>query len=82
MAVTSKTVNSSNLSRLDYDDETKILTVTFKGGGVYEYYDVEEAIFQAIINERFTNQKGEPSVGGSFVKLVKNNTSYKWKKIK
>lgn len=81
MATITKTVNSSNLSTIGYDDETNIMTVTFKSGSVYEYYKVEPEIVQAILDERFTNQDGKPSVGGSFSKLVRNNPNYKWKKI-
>lgn len=81
MAVISKTVNSSNISTIDYNDETQKMIVAFKSGGIYEYSNVEKEIFQAIIDERFTNQKGEPSIGGSFIKLVKNNPKYTFKKI-
>ena len=76
-----KKVKSSNVDTLMYDKETKTLTVVFLSGGVYEYYNVPEEIFQAIIDEKFTNQKGEPSVGGTLNKLVIKNSSYTWKKI-
>jgi len=77
----SKTVKSSNLDTLDYDEKTQKLIVTFISGGVYEYSNVEPEIFDAIISEKFTNQKGQPSCGATFVKLIKNNPKYKYKKI-
>ncbi|NJL26617.1 MAG: KTSC domain-containing protein [Thermoanaerobaculia bacterium] len=40
------TPNSSNLSRFAYDSEHMILTVEFKRGGTYNYYDVPEGIFE------------------------------------
>lgn len=76
-----KSVNSSNLSTLTYYPDEQILLVEFLSGGLYEYHGVEREIFDTIIEERFTNQKGEPSCGASFIKLVKNNPKYKFRKV-
>lgn len=81
MSILTKTVNSSNLSSISYDTEKQTLTVTFKSGSTYEYYKVEQEVYQAIADERFTNQDGRPSSGSTFIKLVRNNPSYKWKKL-
>ncbi len=32
--------NSSNIASASYDKETKVLTITFVRGAVYEYYEV------------------------------------------
>lgn len=37
---------SSNISRFGYTPETSTLTVEFKNGGVYEYFDVPTVVFE------------------------------------
>lgn len=37
--------NSSNVARYTYDPESYVLTVEFKNGGTYNYFDVPEAVF-------------------------------------
>jgi len=38
-------VASSNVRSIGYDSETRTLEVEFKGGSVYEYYDVEPEVY-------------------------------------
>ena len=38
--------NSSNIERFRYDPTSRILTVEFKNGGTYDYFDVSPADFQ------------------------------------
>jgi hypothetical protein len=38
-------VKSSNLKSATYNTESKILTVTFNNGSIYEYYDVPHSLF-------------------------------------
>ena len=38
------TPESSNIARFKYDDARQVLTVEFKLGGVYEYFDVPPGI--------------------------------------
>lgn len=38
-------VTSSNLERIGYDGQTKIMWVAFKGGGRYEYFDVPFEVY-------------------------------------
>jgi hypothetical protein len=33
-------VDSSNISAIGYNPDTAVLTIQFKKGGLYEYYDV------------------------------------------
>jgi len=40
--------NSSNLQRFMYNKESQTLTVEFKNGGVYEYYDVPAHIYEGL----------------------------------
>ena len=39
------TPNSSNISRYKYDERTHVLTVEFKNGGTYNYFDVPHREF-------------------------------------
>jgi hypothetical protein len=38
-------INSSNLKSASYQTETKTLSITFKNGTIYEYYEVPWAVF-------------------------------------
>ena len=40
-----ETPDSSNIARYKYDDRTRVLTVEFKNGGTYNYYDVPRTVF-------------------------------------
>lgn len=44
-------VNSTNLSAVGYDSETKILTIEFNDGGLYEYYDVPQNVFDGLMSD-------------------------------
>jgi KTSC domain len=39
------TPESSNISRIGYDDGNQVLYVEFKSGGTYQYFDVAEQMF-------------------------------------
>ena len=41
--------NSSQIQKVKYNSETKVLTVTFKGNNVYEYYDVPINVFEELL---------------------------------
>lgn len=43
-------VESSNLASVGYDAENKILEVEFKHGGVYQYFDVPESVYEELMN--------------------------------
>lgn len=38
--------NSSNIARFKYDAASQILSVEFINGGVYNYFDVPEFVFE------------------------------------
>jgi len=44
------TVSSSNLQKLSYVDDTKIMTVYFNNGGEYAYLDVNAGEYEGIVN--------------------------------
>ena len=43
-------VNSSNILSVGYDLSTLTLEVEFHNGSVYQYFDVPEAIYEALIS--------------------------------
>jgi KTSC domain len=42
------TPESSTIAGFDYEKEAQVLTVEFKNGGRYNYYDVPESVFDAM----------------------------------
>ena len=61
-----ETPNSSNLARYKYDDKARVLTVEFKNGGTYNYYDVPQGVFEQM---KAAQSKGEflaRSIKGAF----------------
>lgn len=49
-------VDSSTISRIAYDEARKVLTVEFKNGTRYEYYDVSYTVAQEM---RLSSSKGQ-----------------------
>lgn len=43
-------VSSSNLYAVGYNGVLKVLTIQFRDGSVYEYYNVPEMIYLALMN--------------------------------
>lgn len=44
------TPESSNIAGFGYENDTQVLTVEFKQGGRYNYYDVPDAVFEQMRN--------------------------------
>ena len=42
-------VNSSNIDSIGYDENSKVLEIEFKSGGVYQYANVSKEIFVALM---------------------------------
>lgn len=63
-----ETPESSNISRFRYDESNRILTVEFKNGGTYDYYDVPPIVFEQM--------KSAPSKGQFLAQQVKGNYRY------
>lgn len=62
------TPDSSNIAGFDYSKEKLVLTVEFKNGGRYNYYDVPEVVFERM--------KAAPSKGQFLAQNIKNNYRY------
>jgi hypothetical protein len=50
------TPESSTIARVGYDPDTMVLVVEFQKTGVYHYYDVPQAVFDAM---RIAGSKGQ-----------------------
>lgn len=57
-------VQSDSIRSIDYDAETRVMTVTFKTGGVYEYAGVPANVVSAMTSA--------PSVGRAFRETVRD----------
>jgi hypothetical protein len=81
---------SSNVDRINYEDETKELVVKFNDGDIYTYFDVDFAEFLDLINgagicrTTGSNEYGSwylgkyPSVGAALYRiLVRRGKTYK-----
>lgn len=45
-----ETPESSNVARFGYDSSAQVLTVEFKNGGTYNYFDIPEVVFEQMNN--------------------------------
>lgn len=59
---------SSNISRFGHDDNSRVLYVEFKNGGVYQYFDVPEHVFEQM--------KSAPSKGQFLAQVIKGTYRY------
>ena len=62
------TPESSNIARFRYDERTRELTVQFKSGGTYNYYDVPKFVYDPM--------RVAPSKGGYLAQNVKGIYRY------
>jgi len=69
-----KTVKSSNLASIGYDEENNILEIEFNHGGIYQYLKVPLDVYEELMNAH--------SHGTYFSANIRTNTSYKTKKLK
>jgi hypothetical protein len=63
-----ETPDSSNITRFGYDKRSSVLSIEFKKGGSYQYFDVPEAVFDAM--------KSADSKGQYFAQKVKGVFRY------
>lgn len=45
-----QSVESSNLASIGYDAEDEILEIEFNHGGIYQYFDVPENVYDELMN--------------------------------
>ena len=62
-------VTSSNLASVGYDSNNQILEIEFKDGGVYQYFDVPEDVYEALMSA--------DSHGKYFSANIRNDFNYK-----
>ena len=61
-------LNSSNLSEMDYEPNRQTLTISFNSGAQYEYYGVPPQVAEGLRNAS--------SPGQYFFRLIKNQYRY------
>lgn len=42
-------VNSSNLRSVGYNSSSRVLEIEFHSGGIYQYFDVPESIYEGLM---------------------------------
>lgn len=57
---------SSNIARYKYDEKARALTVEFKSGGVYKYYDVPQVIYDQLNRAPSKGQFLARSIKGAY----------------
>lgn len=67
-----QSVRSSNIKSIGYDLKSKTLEIEFHDGGVYQYFDVQESVFNSLMSAS--------SRGSYFHKYIKDK--YRWTKIR
>lgn len=61
-------VSSSNVASIGYNPEDKVLVVEYHSGGVYNYYDVEQHVYESLMLAS--------SKGGFIARNIKGRYSY------
>ena len=62
-----KTVSSTDIKSIGYNEETKILEIEFHSEGIYQYSNVPKNVHSALM--------GASSHGKYFNRVIKNNFS-------
>ncbi len=62
-------VESSNIVSVGYNPKSKVLEICFKGGRVYQYYQVTDRVYQGMMVSQ--------SKGKYFHKMIKGKYTYK-----
>ena len=65
---TEATLTSSVIDSVVYDNDSSVMTIKFHTGSVWQYKNVEQRVFEEIINAE--------SSGAAFNKLVRNTGNY------
>lgn len=64
-------VSSSNINSIGYEAESGTLEIEFRSGGIYQYFNVPQAVFDELVNAA--------SCGSYFHEYIKKQ--YRWVKI-
>ena len=60
------TEKSSRITSIDYDPESRTMRVVFKRGGVYEYFEVPQEVFDGLIQAQSLGKAFEEHVKGKY----------------
>ena len=60
------TPESSNIARYRYDAKAHVLTVDFKSGGIYNYFDVPQAMYEQMRNASSKGQFLALNIKGTY----------------
>ena len=63
-----ESVSSSNIASIGYDAENEILEVEFNHGGIYQYFDVPNNVYEELMSA--------PSHGVYFSANIRNDYGY------
>ncbi|MDM8346921.1 KTSC domain-containing protein [Pseudochrobactrum sp. sp1633] len=63
-----QSVSSSNIASVGYDEISQTLEIEFLSGGIYEYYNVPENVYQELISAS--------SVGRYFAQRVRSTYNF------
>jgi len=61
-----ETPESSNIARFKYDEANRVLKVEFKNGGLYDYFDVPDNVFEGMRNAPSKGQYLAQQIKGKF----------------
>lgn len=64
--LTHDTPNSSNIARLNYDDEKGVLMIEFRSGKFYRYHDVPSDTWTKLIEAPSAGQFFNANIKGKF----------------
>jgi len=57
---------SSNIARFAYDEGSCVLKVEFKNGGIYDYFDVPQHVFEGMRNAPSKGQYLAQQIKGAY----------------
>lgn len=61
--------DSSMIQEIEYDDDSKILTVTFSKSSKYEYYYVPKEVYEGLINAESIGKYFAANIKGKYETL-------------
>lgn len=64
--ITHDTPNSSNIARLNYDDDKGMLMIEFRSGKMYRYHNVDYNTWNKLIEAPSTGQFFNSQIRGKF----------------
>ena len=59
-------VNSSNVAAIGFDEDAQILQVEFNSGATYQYFDVQKAIYDGLLDAASVGQFLNQQVKGTY----------------